>query len=170
MFDYIYKKILANSEDIKTVLDLGSHDGRKSKNFSDKEVTLVDVDKEVLKKAFLDLPDAKVVESDIRKFVYTESYDLILLSNVLPFITKEEMRKVVADAWNHVQSGGFLYINLFGQKDGWCGKTKHTFVNEEFARSILNEEPFIFIEEEGPGMTMAGEIKKWHIYYLVYRK
>ena len=170
MFDYIYKKILANSKDIKKVLDLGSHDGRKPKNFSDKEVTLVDVDKEVLKKAFLDLPNAKIVESDIRKFVYTESYDLILVSNVLPFITKEEIWQVVLDAWSHVESGGFLYINLLGKKDGWYGKTKHTFVDGEFARSLLSEDPLVFIEEEAPGLTMAGEIKKWHIYYLVYKK
>lgn len=162
------------------LLDLGSGNGKVSLPFFEYgyDVTLVDKDKKVLAVAENDF--SKVRESgfkteniEIEKFDFQDSYDGIIISNVLPFQkNKENVEKVLKQAFAALNEGGFLYFTIFGLRDQWA--TEHagtmTFLAKDEALNILEAIPYFTSEDYGQGSTMKGDIKTWHIFHLLYIK
>jgi len=157
-------------------LDLGCGNGQFSESFFryGYEVTLVDKN-EVLSEAennFKQIKDSgfKTVKVSIEDFVFEDSYDGIIMSNVLPFVKdKSDIQRIVRRAFEKLNDGSFLFFTVFGLQDEWNGKYPNmTFCSKEEASDILEKSPYFLSEDYGRGSTMKGDIKTWHIFHLLY--
>jgi SAM-dependent methyltransferase len=162
------------------LLDLGCGDGKISASFFEfgYEPTLVDKDGKMLLKAEDNLTKIKdgefqVLNLDIKDFKFDKFYDGIIASNVLPFQKdKDSVSKIVNEAFEKLNKGGFLFFTLFGTKDQWAKEHPDTmsFYEKDEVLGILKAEPYYVSEDYGMGSTMKGEIKTWHIFCLLYIK
>ncbi len=163
-----------------TLLDLGCGNGKISEPFFQfgYDVTLVDKDMEILKEAEKNLSVIKkgglrAINLQIEEFKFEGNYDGIILSNTLPFQSNmENIEKIVTSAFKSLNSNGFLFFTLFGEKDQWnlAKKEGMTFCEKDAAISILKEEPYYQSEDYGQGTTMKGNLKTWHIFSFLYIK
>lgn len=163
-----------------TLLDLGAGNGKFSEIFfkAGYESILVDKDKEILEVAennFKNIKSSgfKIFNSTIEDFELTETYDGIIASNALPFISsKESIAAIICNAWEHVAPGGFLYFTLFGPQDQWASErsASMSFHTKDEALAILPDQPYYISEDYGRGSTMKGGMKTWHIFTLLYIK
>jgi len=95
------------------------------------------------------------------------------MQNVLTFQKdKESISRIVREAWNKLNKGGFLYFTLFGADDPWSVEHADTmkFYEKDEALSILPEKPYYFSKDHGMGPMMKGGIKEWHILHFLYIK
>ena len=162
------------------LVDLGCGNGKVSEPFfkAGYEVTLVDKDPKVLQETennFRKIKEAgfQVINTPIEGFEFNQSYDGIILSNVLPFQkSKENIAKIINDSWNKLNHGGFLFFTLFGVNDQWAKEYAETmtFYEKGEALSILKDSPHYVSEDYGQGSTMKGDIKLWHIFSVLYIK
>lgn len=161
------------------LLDIGCGDGGISKPFFNYgyDVTLVDKDDGVLSKArdnFKQIKEVgfKTINVALEDYIFSEHFDGIIMSNVLPFQKdKERINKTIQTAFSNLNEKGFLFFTLFGVKDEWNGKFPGmNFHNKEEALGVLETEPYYFSEDYGKGLTMKGEMKTWHIFHLLYIK
>lgn len=162
------------------LLDLGSGEGRASEVFFKHgyDAVLVDINKEALSKAeerFKSIGDGalETFETSVEQFEFKDNYDAIIMSNILPFLeNKIEIERIVKKAFEKLNTGGFLFFTLFGEKDQWATEKRENmvFFSKEDSLEILNQEPYFFSEDYGLGATMKGDIKKWHMFHLLYVK
>ena len=102
----------------KEVLDLGIGKGYNSvllSNFGF-NVTGVDISKESLKyiEENFDCSNLTLINKDVREFeIEKNKYDLILSSNVLHFIPKEDFLKIIKKIKENLKEGGLIYISVF---------------------------------------------------------
>ncbi len=117
----------------------------------------------------------KVVLSDIVNFqINNESYDCIIASNSLPFISsKEKVKEVVINIISGLKKGGCMYVTFFGTKDAWSNKDNMSFFEFDEIKNFIETFDVKFYhstKEEGFGQTMKGEIKYWEIFKFIYIK
>ncbi len=163
-----------------SLLDLGCGDGKIDEQFfkAGYDITLVDIDKEVLLKAEKNLLASgdlglRTKNIPIEKFEFDENYDGVIISNVLSFQNnKESVNNIVKESFKHLDIGGFLFFTLFGEKDEWNNKRKDMiFYSKSGALKIIeDQEPYFVSEDYGRGITMKGDIKTWHVFHMLYIK
>lgn len=178
VFKHLKKVGLLKSQ--RKLIDLGCGDGKISEPFFQYgyEVTLVDRDRTALSEAennFKKIKEDgfKTFNVSIEDFSLDKSYDGIILSNVLPFQkNKETIEKIIKTAYDSLNKKGFLYFTLFGINDQWATERVDTmsFYNKEQALNLIKEPPYFISEDYGTGSTKRGEVKTWHIFYLLYIK
>ena len=106
----------------KEVLDLGVGKGYNSvllSNFGF-NVTGVDISKEYLKyiEENFDCSNLTLINKDVREFeIEKNKYDLILFSNVLHFIPKEDFLKIIKKIKENLKEDGLIYISVFSKED-----------------------------------------------------
>ena len=106
----------------KEVLDLGVGKGYNSvllSNFGF-NVTGVDISNESLKyiEENFDCSNLTLINKDVREFeIEKNKYDLILSSNVLHFIPKEDFLKIIKKIKENLKDDGLIYISVFSKED-----------------------------------------------------
>lgn len=106
----------------KEVLDLGVGKGYNSvllSNFGF-NVTGVDISNESLKyiEENFDCSNLTLINKDVRKFeIEKNKYDLILSSNVLHFMPKEDFLKIIKKIKENLKEDGLIYISVFSKED-----------------------------------------------------
>ena len=106
----------------KEVLDLGVGKGYNSvllSNFGF-NVTGVDISNESLKyiEENFDCANLTLINKDVRKFeIEKNKYDLILSSNVLHFMPKEDFLKIIKKIKENLKEDGLIYISVFSKED-----------------------------------------------------
>ena len=106
----------------KEVLDLGVGKGYNSvllSNFGF-NVTGVDISKESLKyiEENFDCANLTLINKDVREFeIEKNKYDLILSSNVLHFMPKEDFLKIIKKIKENLKEDGLIYISVFSKED-----------------------------------------------------
>lgn len=167
------------------VLDLGAGTGWRSILYAKEGNTVVAVD--MNKKRITALEEKAKAEgvenniattlADIREFPIVDGYfDVILLNNVLPFISdKKEVAKILNKAWRGLKKGGYLEFTLFGMRDAWNGTEPNmSFWDGSVDFPILFKEHTQYVywkaEEEGMAPMQNGELKYWHVYLFTLKK
>ena len=106
----------------KEVLDLGVGKGYNSvllSNFGF-NVTGVDISNESLKyiEENFDCSNLTLINKDVRKFeIEKNKYDLILSSNVLHFMPKEDFLKIIKKIKENLKEDGLIYLSVFSKED-----------------------------------------------------
>ncbi len=160
-------------------LDLGVGPGHESIILAkrDYHVTAVDLSEktiETLQSKIAGLP-IKLVHSNILSFeIHLNSFDLIIVKNVLPFLeNKNDAIEVIKKLANGLKNNGIIYLTLFGPSDEWANKPTMSFFEYQEAIDLLSSLPLKILHrstEEGLGSTMFGDIKYWHIHKFLCQK
>lgn len=107
----------------KNVLDLGVGDGNKSLAFLEKGSKITGIDKIQQKIS----PKINFILSDIRDFVFTENYDLIIASLILHFLKKDEAIRIINSMKKNTSIGGHNFILNLTPKDSFATKKSENF-------------------------------------------
>lgn len=111
-----YMKLIKGKE----VLDLGIGQGQNSiflSNFG-YQITGVDFSKKSLETASENCPNLNLVQDDIRNFnIEKDKYDLILSSNVLHFLHKDDSYEIIENIKSNLKTNGLAYISVFSTDD-----------------------------------------------------
>ena len=121
------------------VLDFGIGNGRNAFYLADRGYEVTGVDHSMVaiqqcqaKAKALNL-NIELYSEDIRNFRITKQYSLIILSWIFPFLTIEEITRILPTLVNGLSPGGLLYIKTFSNLDPMNKLPKHTFPkNGEF--------------------------------------
>lgn len=111
---------------------------------------------------------ADVVDFNIPK----DTYDLVIISNVLTFLPKDKIVAVLKSAVEGLKVGGIIYFSLFGKKHAWADRERMVFFDRDEAYSIIDGlglEKIRVIEDEGWAKNMKDE-NTWMQSYKVYLK
>lgn len=175
---------LQSEQKLKTnglLLDLGGAEGQKSSPFLKfgYRIILTDINDHLLDQASLNFKkikdnDWQIINQTIQDFSFEDTYDGIIIANVLPFITdKREISRIIKAVFQSLNKSGFLYFTLFGSNDDWAiqRKDEMSFYSRDEALSILQSTtPYFFSEDIGQGLTKKGQLKNWHIFHFLYIK
>lgn len=159
-------------------LDIGFGSGRDLKFLSGRGLKMIGVEKnedafEVLQKEIGKNKDVKLLNIPAHKYDFDHKFSVIVINNVLPFMTKDQVIFVAKKGIESLENGGFLLATLFGLKDEWFGRDNMSFFKYEEAKDLFNAEylePYFTSTEEGFGLTKSGEKKFWHIHRFIVRK
>ena len=124
----------------QTVLDLGCGNGRNIFYFLKEDIPVIgcDIDSEVLMKLFLSTVKYRSIiglkHMDIRKYFYKYSkddYSLIILSQVLNFLSSDDIYLLCKKCKEHTIVNGFNYIKVYsGQlKEGFISSVEVELLN-----------------------------------------
>lgn len=106
-----------------------------------------------------------VIQSNIIDYeIKPDNYQLIISWNTLPFLKKEDAKKVLYNIQKGLAKEGIFVFGLFGVKDDWAkNHPEMSFWTITELQNLLSEIKFIKIleiKDRKPGAT--GEVKFWH--------
>jgi cyclopropane fatty-acyl-phospholipid synthase-like methyltransferase len=157
-------------------LDLGCGAGVDAKYLAENGFKVVAVDNNInavdqTKQACAGL-DVEVIKVDINNFeIDPEKYSLIISWNTLPFLKKEETKKVLENIKRGLTRDGLFIFSIFGEKDGWNNKKEMSFWNIDEFKKFMDGMKFVELYEkqkQEPGAT--GQLKFWHLIRGVIKK
>jgi len=98
------------------ILELGCGPGNVTRllklRFPDSQITAIDLAPQMIEIARKQLPDVDFVVMDVRDIsIIPVKFDAILCSFCLPFLSKDDAAKLIADSSVHLVTGGVLYIS-----------------------------------------------------------
>lgn len=111
-----YMKLIEGKE----ALDLGIGQGQNAIFLSNSgyQVTGIDFSKKALEIARENCPNLNLVQDDIRNFnIGKDKYDLILSSNVLHFLNKDDSYEIIENIKSNLKTNGLVYISVFSIDD-----------------------------------------------------
>ncbi len=149
-------------------LDLGCGAGRDARFLLGKGmvVTAVDADSNGLESLKDEFPKDQLTTAHARydEFVFGE-YDFVTSQFALSFNPPETFHDVIRSVKDSLVQGGYLSVNIFGNRDGWSCNTRMTFLNENEVRSIFEDMTVVKFEETEKDASLAdGSLKHWHYF------
>jgi trans-aconitate methyltransferase len=96
--------------------------------------------------------------------------DLIYAGYALPFTRPAQFESMWATVLRSLRPGGWLAVNMFGDRDSWSDNLEHTFLTEMDARALfagLDVERFDVQDEDG--VAFSGP-KHWHVFSVIARR
>jgi 2-polyprenyl-3-methyl-5-hydroxy-6-metoxy-1,4-benzoquinol methylase len=109
--------------------------------------------------------------SHIKDYKFEKNYNLVLAQNVLFFL--KNPLGVLQKLIDSTEANGLICFTLLGERDAWNDREGITCFSREDIEKYLsstNTEIIFKQEEEGLGLSVADEIKYWHVYWYIIRK
>jgi|SRR3989338_2618568 len=158
-------------------LDLGCGAGVDAKYLAENGflVTAIDSDKNSIsfvKSVCKGLP-VKAAKRDIKSYkINSNSYNMIISWNALPFLKKRDFIKTLLKIQRGLKRKGFFVFSLFGPEDAWAKKKPGmSFLTIEELKQTMNEMDFFKIAEEKQKKPSAtGKMKFWHLIQGIARR
>ncbi len=116
--------------------------------------------------------DVPFAHASFEDFVFPkEAYDLVSAQYALPFTKPDAFPKVFEGIQQSLKEGGVFTGQLFGPRDGFAGAKTMTFLEREEVERLFSGFEILKLEEEESDKESAiGEMKHWHIFYVIARK
>jgi trans-aconitate methyltransferase len=96
--------------------------------------------------------------------------DLIYAGYALPYTRPERFEAMWPALLRNLQPGGWLAVNLFGDRDSWADEPEETFLTEAAARALFaGLEVVRFDVEDEDGVAFSGP-KHWHVFDVIARR
>jgi len=97
-------------------------------------------------------------------------FDLLYAGYALSFLDGAAFTEFWADVRASVRPGGFLIVNVFGERDTWAGRPDMTFIDRAAAQRMVDGlEVLALDEEDADGSSFVGD-KHWHVFDIVARR
>jgi SAM-dependent methyltransferase len=97
-------------------------------------------------------------------------FDLIYAGFALSFLERQAFGRFWTEVRAAVRPGGFIVVNVFGEKDTWAGDAYMTFATRaEVERMVAGLEVLALDEEDADGTSFVGD-KHWHVFDIVARR
>jgi SAM-dependent methyltransferase len=96
--------------------------------------------------------------------------DLFYAGYVLSFLAPDAFSGLWASLRDRLRPGGFIVVNIFGDRHGWAGQFDTTFLpRPEVEALLVGLEVSIFDEVEEDGDSFVGPTH-WHYFDIVARR
>ncbi|MGO4535734.1 class I SAM-dependent methyltransferase [Leifsonia sp. 2MCAF36] len=96
--------------------------------------------------------------------------DLIYSGYTLPYLHPATFPRVWRRLMEAMRPGGYLAVQLFGDRDSYVGQTDWNFHSRADTLELLQGLEIIsFTEEDEDGMA-AGGPKHWHVFHIIARR
>lgn len=111
-----------------------------------------------------------VLTADLGSLDRLPHADLVYAGYSLPFLTPDVFERLWPMIVACLQPGGWLAVNLFGDRDDWVGTPEWNFHDETAARALFDGLELVrFDVEERDGPAYSGP-KHWHVFDVIARK
>jgi SAM-dependent methyltransferase len=158
-------------------VDLGCGDGRDAIELLRRGWSVLGIDAEPAAIAKLaahpDRPAGSKLTTLCQRFedATWPAADLVNSSFALPLCPPERFpelwRRIVAS----LTPGGRFAGQLYGDRDGWVGRSGITHLDRVSALALLRDlEIERFDEEESDAVTPRGKPKHWHVFHIIARR
>jgi SAM-dependent methyltransferase len=96
--------------------------------------------------------------------------DLFYSGYVLSYLAPDAFTRLWTRLRDHLRPGGFIVVNIFGDRHGWAGQPGTTFLSRSDVEALLDglEIP-VFDEVEEDGDSFIGPTH-WHYFDIVARR
>jgi SAM-dependent methyltransferase len=121
----------------------------------------------------LNNPRLNVVCDDIRNFsIEPELYSLIAVINILPFLPRADLSRVLDSLIGGLSRDGILCCTLFSVDDSWAGEKPHMIFcdRSEAERLFWRLRTIEFSERVYDGFDAESRPKHWHIFRWILQK
>lgn len=96
--------------------------------------------------------------------------DLVYSGYALPFTRRDRFAETWRTVVDAVRPGGWLAVNLFGDRDSWAPTHGGTFLGDDEVDELLTGLEVVHHEvEEYDGAAFSGP-KHWHVHNVVARR
>lgn len=161
----------------RSAVDLGCGDGRDTIELLRRGWSVLAIDSEPAAierlQARPDLPERARLSCLCQRFedATWPPADLVNASFSLPLCPPDQFPAL----WNRIvgslKPGGRFAGQLYGDRDGWAGRSGMTHMNRAQVEHVLEELTVeLFEEEETASVTPRGRPKHWHIFHVVARR
>ena len=95
--------------------------------------------------------------------------DLVYSGYSLQYLAPGDFGPVWRQIRESIRPGGWLAVNLLGDRDEWAGTPGETFLGEPAVRRLVDGlEVVKFVEEDADGPAWSGT-KHWHVFHVIAR-
>jgi len=95
--------------------------------------------------------------------------DLVYSGYSLQYLAPEDFDALWRKVRASLRPGGWLAVNLLGDRDEWAGTADETFLDEASVRRLVDGlEVVKFDEEDADGPAWSGT-KHWHVFHVIAR-
>jgi len=168
-------KILGSSKG--RALDLGCGAGVDAKYLAENgfEVKAIDSDESCVKlarKLCSGLPVSVIQKNVVDYNITPNTYQLIIAWNILPFLTKDESRKLLLNIQEGLVKDGIFVFSFFGPEDDWAKTHPEMsfWTVEEFKNLLSKMNSIKLLEEKQKRPGAMGQIKFWHLIQGISQK
>jgi trans-aconitate methyltransferase len=108
--------------------------------------------------------------ADLARLDRLPSAALVYAGYALPYLAPAAFHRLWRLIRGCLQPGGWLVVNLFGDRDEWAGTPGETFLSEPAARALLaGLDVHRFAVEDAVGPARGGP-KHWHVFDIIARR
>ena len=98
------------------------------------------------------------------------SFDLLYSAYVLSYLPSDAFTRLWAQAREQLLPGGFIVVNIFGDRHAWAGEPDTTFLPRPEVEALLAGLEIIELTEvEEDGGSFVGPTH-WHVFDIVARR
>ena len=160
-----------------TAVDVGSGDGTETMRLLDAGWRVVAIDSAPAAAEVLEprVPDGARDRLEIRTEPADEvdlpPFDLLYSAYVLSYLPPDAFTRLWAQARQALRPGGFIVVNIFGDRHEWAGKEPDTtFLSRDEVERLLDGLEVVALDElEEDGNSFIGPTH-WHVWDVVARR
>jgi trans-aconitate methyltransferase len=110
-----------------------------------------------------------VVEADLAALDRLPEAGLVYSGYSLQYLAPADFHRVWALISECLAPGGWLAVDLLGDRDEWAGTPGETFLSADAVRALVGGLDLVRMDEEdGAGPAYGGD-KHWHVFHVVAR-
>lgn len=107
--------------------------------------------------------------ADLRELASLPGADLVHAGYALPYLPPDDFARVWSLIRRSLRPGGWLAVDLLGDRDSWAGTPDETFLDEASVRGLLTGLDVLRFEvEDADGPAYRGS-KHWHVFHVIAR-
>ena len=135
----------------------------------------LDSDETALRRLAAEVPEPwrsslTVEVADLEALAVLPPADLVHAGYALPWVRPARFPSLWEVVRRALQPGGWLAVDLFGDRDSWAGRADVTCHSESAARGLFDGLDLVRFDIEDEDGEAFGGPKHWHVFHVVARR